>query len=477
MERVRRGDALPAAGLLLLVASVCDATTIYQVGNSLTNDSTPSAIRSLVSAALDEPVQSGWHIRSSSSLPTIWERPLSITATGGTAGGFLSALPQESWDHVALQIFPAQGSTLAADLQAARNFMALAETNPENAETVFYVYGPWTRFFDMSGWELPVTEEGEQPTRARRDYYDLVVDRLAEERPGRVRLIPVGEVFHRVAELGAAGELSFVDRTSDLYRDHIHANDIGKFLAATTVAATIVRENPVGWGFEVGLPGRQQLTDEQAAQLQAVIWETLVDSPRAGVVPVGDVNIDTRVDADDHAAWRTLYGASEQLTADVNGDGRVDDNDFATVQKGVDPGAGDLTQDGVADGDDLTVWRSLYGGSLGPDANDDGVVDAADYTVVRDAIDARLVSDLNGDQVVDAVDVGIAQREQGWSTSMRADLNDDGVVDAADYTVWRDNADRWATGNADAVSVPEPASVVGAAMTAAAFVTLRRRPR
>lgn len=80
------------------------------------------------------------------------------------------------------------------------------------------------------------------------------------------------------------------------------------------------------------------------------------------------------------------------------------------------------------------------------DYNSDGVVDAADYTVFKDTL--------------------------GSTSDLRADGNGNGAIDPGDLTVWSDNYGAVAPSG---TAVPEPSTLAGCVIAAAALVGRRRR--
>ena len=342
-------------------ASWAEPIRVYQVGNSLSADSLPSVSAQLLSAATSESVENGFHIRSNSSIGTIWSRPLNYTGVGATFGNFLEALPQHEWDHVVLQSFPSGGNELDDDVRAMSNFMALTETNPANADTNYFVYAPWPQLVDYDEWELnDIGNDANPRVRARRSYYELLTDTLAAERPGRVFMIPAGEVFFEVGQRIESGDLDGPASGFDLYRDHVHGSEIGRFIAATTVAATIARDNPIGWESVAGLP---TISSDLSLDLQEIVWDVLVDRKRSGVSPVGDLNVDTTIDAADYETFVSRYSFRTKLSADANGDEVVDEADAQLLFSASAPGRADIDGDGHAAAADGVAWAAGYGQS------------------------------------------------------------------------------------------------------------------
>jgi hypothetical protein len=116
-----------------------------------------------------------------------------------------------------------------------------------------------------------------------------------------------------------------------------------------------------------------------------------------------------------------------ELDGDFDDDGDYDCQDVdalvAEIVLGSNDFQFDLSEDGVVDGDDLTLWlaeagavNNASGGAyLNGDANLDGVVDISDFNV------------WNANKFT---------TNSAWCT---ADFNTDGVVDISDFNVWNAN--------------------------------------
>lgn len=454
----------------MLSASPCLAQSIYVIGNSLTNDSLPIGTAALMRNAVDDPdgVKNGMHILAGSTIVEIWEQPESVTLTNEEFGRFSEALPAHEWDHVMMQPHYTGVTRLEDDMAAMTGLMELTESNPANADTIFYVNGYWAQNNSWSQWDDPVVDSPLQKTRHSRDYYALLVEKLAEERPGRVRLMPTGEVFWEIRDRIATGELTELNHMSQLYRDLIHANSLGQFVAATTVAATALKQDPTGWGLTAGVPNVP--TDRRLA-LQEIIWDVLVETRLTGVSPLGDFNRDTVVDEADRDLWLATYGAQTEITADLNGDEVVDATDLQLIVEALLPGPADVNGDDVPDEADLIIWRSSYGesGASAADMNGDSLVDAADYTIWADAVAKIEAYDLNDDGVLDIADQQIVESQLGWARELLADANENGIVDAGDLTIWQAAFDAAGGGS----TIPEPSTAL-LAMTALVFACRRR---
>jgi hypothetical protein len=124
--------------------------------------------------------------------------------------------------------------------------------------------------------------------------------------------------------------------------------------------------------------------------------------------------------AEAYSIWRSTFGSTTLLDADVNLDGAVDAADYIVVRR---------LLDRIQRNTDFSTWRSTFGSTtmLEADINLDGAVDAADYVVLRKLLD-RLVQN---------TDFATWRSTFGSTTMLDADVNWDNVVDAADYVMLR----------------------------------------
>lgn len=462
---------------VLLVAAISNGESLFQVGNSLTEDSAPNGIVSIAeSAGID--LTSGLHLRSSSSVETIWNDPTDYTRIRNEYGTFDEALPNNTWDHVVLQVFEDGVSTLGDDIEAFERYRSLTTQLPANADTQFYVYGAWPWSSRWDRWDRGISTNEQTLSTHRPQYFDSLVDRLNEPEDDRWRLIPTGEVFAEIRERIAGEGFGGLGSVSDIYRDVIHANGIGRFAAATTVFATVFETNPVGLPVPYGanpLWNAGILPADLALEIQELVWEVVLRTKRAGVSPLGDFDVSTEIDEQDYAFWAGSHSAQSTLSADANGDGVVDQTDGELWAAAVEQGSADFDGDGTIGESDRETWADDFGSqgaSLDSDANGDGVVNAIDYAIWRDEYVLRQSTDFNSDGVVDAGDAAIWQAELGWSVELPTDANGDGVVNAVEYTIWRDNRAIYNTPLS--VSIPEPSTALLAAVGGLALVVRRR---
>ncbi len=278
--------------LLVMVSSAAQSSTAgYFVGNSLTWDSQPNGVAALANEN-GHPLTVGYHIRSNSSLDYIWNNPDDITITNAF-GGYSGALPNNAWDFVTIQPFHSVDSTLSLDAQRILDVIALNESGPSTS-TKYYIYEAWPRQpGDYKAlWAQSVADVPDQQTVLAREYFDHLYDNVASTLGGSTSLhvIPIGEVLYELDLLFESGATPGFADVNQLFRDNNHLDtDIGRWVAANTVYATIFKEDPTGLMKPTGYyppVGDTLLTDELNAQIQSVVWNVVSNDIHTGVVPV-----------------------------------------------------------------------------------------------------------------------------------------------------------------------------------------------
>ena len=306
--------------------------SLYQVGNSFTWDSQPTAIADFANNAGYD-WSYGYHIKPGSSAQTIVANPLSGN-TVNPPGRFEAALPGDNWDAVVIQSHRSQNATLGGETTAIDYLADLTRSNPGNQGTDLWLYQSWSWRSQWDEWELPVGLDDTSPMQHRRAYFVALQDRLATE-GHEFNVVPIGDVLFRVIEEALSGNLPQLGSTeaevlSSLYRDGFHLSyTFGRFLATTTVLSTVTQQDltgtPASSHYGSLDPGLRDT-------LQTLVWDVVQHHPQAGIAQTlldGDYNGDGLVDVADWSVWKADYGSTTRLSADGNHDGLVDGADYA----------------------------------------------------------------------------------------------------------------------------------------------------
>ncbi len=340
----------------LAVSSAFAATTSYHIGNSLTWGSQPNGLAAMaIAAGKDHAV--GYHIHSGWSLSAIWNNPTEITKTN-SFGGFATALPNYAWDYVTLQPHHSN-TTLASDRQRIIDFINLNEAGPSTT-TNYYIYSAWPRQSSgdyKSFWTQSVSSAPNQLTIHAREYFDHLYSAVTNELGNavQVHMIPVGEVLYRVDLLFESGAVPGFTDVRQLYGDDNHlTGDIGGWIVANTVYATIFKENPSGIKKPEGfyLPsggGPSVLTDALNAQLQSLVWDVVAHHPATGI----DISPNKFTFTD--AAGAELNTTQTSNTIQVTGINAATDISITNGMYSVNSGSFTATKSAVRPGDRVSV--------------------------------------------------------------------------------------------------------------------------
>lgn len=172
---------------------------------------------------------------------------------------------------------------------------------------------------------------------------------------------------------------------------------------------------------------------------------------------LGDVNGNGKVDEEDAELVQKYDAGTGSLTddekkrADVNGDGVIDAGDAVKIlnmiidKNGV---FGDVNGDGKLTQEDVNLVQN-YDAGIGSltdaekkraDVNEDGNVDAGDSVMISQLL-LKETGDINGDKKIDEEDALLILKHDSGISSLteeqekRTDLNNDGVVDAGDAVI------------------------------------------
>jgi hypothetical protein len=289
----------------------------------------------------------GFHLRSSSSLKTIWDNPTNTNNPQPPApyGKFTNALPIYEWNHVSLQPHPVSGATLGQDAEYIENFINLAQQNPANEDTIFWLYSTWptANVNYQSYWTQSSIDNPATSTTRSRAYMKNLIEHVRDQLPGvDIRMLPVGEVWYELDIRMRAGLVPGFTNVDELYRDNIHANQIGKYVAGMTFMAAFIENVNI----ELVEDTYYNYTNRDPGLVPAfldAIHDIVFTHPYTGIslsTPVGDYDRNGTVGAEDYDYWQVHYGTTvAQLGAGADGN-----------------------FDGKISAADYTVWRDNYDG-------------------------------------------------------------------------------------------------------------------
>lgn len=312
LGRVSRALVLLAA---LAAAAVLRAETlrVFYIGNSVTDTIRYDALAGLAGSGGDKLVWSR-HMVPGAPLFWIWQKGGGFTKP--EFGPAPQALAKFAWDIVVAQPFDRHlhSDSGEGDLQIIQQM--IDTQTPQNPEVRFYIYSRWPRMIGLDGKSFKFDKNDYDPSvpgdrpdlslvkpwaalwertykpgvwdgaNESRDYFERVVAGLREANPALahpVRLIPVGDVLHALDRKMARGEVPGFDSVWLFYKDGVHMNDHGSYVAALTFYATLLKKTPVGLPSQAY--GGDKIGPELAKLYQETVWEVVSRHPLAGLAP------------------------------------------------------------------------------------------------------------------------------------------------------------------------------------------------
>lgn len=278
MKRMRLGLVLVCLGL---TATVMGAPRTYRIGNSLTWDSQPKSIEALAAQRGLKHVEA-YHINCGQSLERIWTHPNEVcVGVVRPFGTFGKALPNYQWDAVTFQPYPGKGSTLATDTARILDFIAKTRENKLNSDTVFYIYAPWPGQKEGAYHEVWMKESADDDNTATilsRAYFQNLYKRVKAKTDADVRMIPAGQVIYELDRRMRAGKIAGFNNASNLYRDVVHLNNVGRFAVGVTTLATLYGKNPAGLKCPPGCyGGGKDFTPELYNAIHDAVWDVITE--------------------------------------------------------------------------------------------------------------------------------------------------------------------------------------------------------
>jgi hypothetical protein len=263
----------------LLATDGFAAEKAYRIGNSLTWDSQPKAIEALA-AQRGLRHSEAYHINCGKSLERIWTNPEEICVKAvAPYGAFRNAFGKHRWHAITLQPFPGAKSTLATDTARILDFIKLAKKNSANFDTVFYIYASWPgqpQGEYRAVWTRETADDDDAKTLQTRDYFAHLIKRVRARTDADVRMIPVGHVLFELDRRMRAGEIDSYDTVVDLYRDKVHLNNVGRYVAGVTTFSTMFNHDPAGLKCPANYyGGGKDFSPELYAQLHDAVWRII----------------------------------------------------------------------------------------------------------------------------------------------------------------------------------------------------------
>ncbi len=278
MHRIRLGLLLACLGL---AATAMAAQQTYRIGNSLTWDSQPKSIEALAAQRGLKHIEA-YHINCGQSLERIWTHPKEICVPAVKPfGTFGKALPNYHWDAVTFQPYPRKDSTLATDTARILDLIKKTRENKDNSDTVFYIYAAWPGqkpgpYHEV--WMKESADSDDTKTILSRAYFENLYKRVKAKTDADVRMIPAGQVIYELDKRMRAGKIAGYKNATNLYRDAVHLNNVGRYAAGVTTFATLYGKNPAGLKCPPGCyGGGKDFSPELYKAIHDAIWDVLTE--------------------------------------------------------------------------------------------------------------------------------------------------------------------------------------------------------
>jgi hypothetical protein len=229
-------------------------------------------------------------------------------------GHWPQALGKFPWDILSLQPFDRQlhdvnpnGEDMG-DVPLITHFAELA--SKQNPDVQIYIYARWPRMMkdgkgvDYNKNDYDPTKPGNLPdfskmtdygkrwdatytggwdfTNESRDYFNKLLAEVRQKTPFLKHpplLVPVGQVMAELHKKMVAGQIPGYTNIYDVYKDGIHLNEAGSYVAGCTYFATLFKQSPVG------LPTTPygDIKPDLAKVIQETVWDVVRSTPEAGV--------------------------------------------------------------------------------------------------------------------------------------------------------------------------------------------------
>jgi hypothetical protein len=256
---------------------------LYSIGNSHTADFRPfSDFRCIVTAEGDS-IKNGWHINCGSPLYVTWSNPERTCVDPGSFGKFIPALSSYPWDIITIQ--PFVGTKGYQEKTAAINFINYTLSYRNKDSVSFFLYCTWpmntsdtlSNFDYAQAWMKPYAHENDSVVISR-EFCAYLVDSVRNKFPAaKIGYIPVGEVFYLFNQSAQKGMIPGFKNAGELYRDHWHLNNAGRYIASLTVYCIALKKNPLtvkdfnGFAPSSSWPSDKIISPEQKAVFRKII--------------------------------------------------------------------------------------------------------------------------------------------------------------------------------------------------------------
>ena len=275
----------------------------------------------------------GWHIDCGASLEQIINNPDDdCVGPDPVFGKYYEALPNFSFDAVTYQPFKGTPNGEAAAAQQLINMTTDGGT--------LYLYETWPLHDDSltlaEDWGTSTPSGSDAEFMRRRHQHQYVLDTLRSA-GNDLLVVPAVEALVAFEAKMLAGEVPGQDGTEDLYIDMYHLTNLGRYVAANTMVATLFKQSTVGFPIpdDFYKPTRAQavpLNNEVARIIQETVWDVVTSNPDTGVL-AGDLDDDGFVGLNDLDIILNAWNQNVPLVheADENNDGYVGFDDLDTV--------------------------------------------------------------------------------------------------------------------------------------------------
>lgn len=262
-------------------------TRIYSIGNSHTWDFAPASDFRNLATAQGVEIENDWHIYCGHNIADILAAP-ETTCVTSRFGHFMNALNSQQWDIITLQ--PFTGGTGQSEANAIKQMIELIQSSLTTLPQIYIYYTwPWNGQSTLADFDYAEAWQATFNPDARLNSLNgnfiawLKTELESSDYPIS-GYIPVGSTLKSFHHAAQKGQITGFNGAGELYRDALHMNNVGRFLAGSTVFATL-------FGMDKLLPllhdGYTQsyipamdrtLTDEQKGQILALVSAGVEDA-------------------------------------------------------------------------------------------------------------------------------------------------------------------------------------------------------